>query len=68
VIMIDFSDSKDVQMVLETLQSFVKRKVPVRFGLVPTIKYQGAAAQAKIVYHLLNNYGLNALFDYLEKV
>lgn len=65
---IDFSDQKDVQLIHETLQGFVKRKVPVRFGLAPLLKSQGAVAQAKIVYHLLNTYGLNALFSYLETV
>ena len=65
---LDFSRAKDVQIVVETLQGFVKRKVPVRFGLVPMISTPGAVSQARIVYHLLDAYGLNAVFSYLEAV
>jgi len=68
ILSIDFADLKDVQLVVENLQGFVKRKVPVRFGLVPIVKSKGAVAQAKVAYHLLETYGLSALFSYLETV
>lgn len=68
VLPIDFSDFKDVQLVVETLQSFVKRKVPIRFGLVPQTKSTAASDQAKVVYHLFDAYGLSSTLGYLEKM
>jgi len=55
-------------MVVESLQSFVKRKVPIRFGLVPKISGPASTEQAKAVYHLLDTYGLGVALEYLQKV
>lgn len=55
-------------MVVETLQNLVKRKVPIRFGLVPKTSSVGSSEQAKTVYHLLDTYGLGVALEYLEKV
>ena len=55
-------------MVVESLQSFVKRKVPIRFGLVPKISGPASVEQAKAVYHLLDTYGLGVALEYLQKV
>lgn len=55
-------------MVVESLQSFVKRKVPIRFGLVPKTSSTGSSEQAKAVYHLLETYGLGVAHEYLQKV
>ena len=68
VIPLDFSDPTDIEMLVESLQSFIKRKVPIRIGLVPTVQSPGAMEQAKTVYHLLDTYGLNAVLMYLEAV
>ncbi|OCL08657.1 glycosyltransferase family 24 protein [Glonium stellatum] len=62
----DFSSPKDVTIIIDTLQSLVKRKIPVRWGLVPQTTTPGAAAQAKVVYHLLDYYGLAAVIKYLQ--
>ena len=51
-----------------SLQTFVKRKIPIRFGIVPMTTSAAAIDQAKIVYHLLDTYGLSAVFAYLEAV
>ncbi|KAG9551229.1 hypothetical protein KCU77_g19857, partial [Aureobasidium melanogenum] len=59
---------KDVEMVVETLQNFVKRKVPIRFGLVPKTSSVGSSEQAKAVYHLLDTYGLGVALEYLQKL
>ncbi|KAK3055105.1 hypothetical protein LTS18_011844, partial [Coniosporium uncinatum] len=55
----DFSDPKHVEIVVETLQSLIKRKVPVRFGLVPITQTPSAAKQAHVVSHLIDYYGLS---------
>ena len=64
----DFSNPKDVTMVIDTLQGLVKRKIPIRWGLVPQATTPGAAAQAKVVYYLLDYYGLAAVMGYLQAV
>ena len=68
VIPLDLTDLKDVEMLVENLLAFVKRLVPIRFGVVPLVGSPEAAAQAKIVYHLLESYGLEAAVAYLEAV
>lgn len=67
VIPIDFSNYEDVRLVVESLQNFVKRKLPIRFGLVPRTKKPAAAQQARTVYHLIDSYGLAAALNYLER-
>lgn len=47
---------------------FVKRKIPIRFGIVPLAASVAAIDQAKVAYHLLDTYGLSAVFTYLENV
>ena len=63
---VDLSDRKDVIMVVEQLQNFIKRLVPVRFGIVPIAKTEAAKNHAKVVYHLNEAYGLAAVMNYLR--
>lgn len=67
VLPIDFSEYKDVVLLVEQLQNFVRRKVPIRFGLVPRYQSQAGEQQAKVVYYLLDRYGLTIALDYLGK-
>lgn len=64
----DLSDVKDAELLVESLQTFVKRKIPIRFGIVPTMNSDAAVEQAKIAYHLLDTYGLSTVLAYLEAV
>ncbi|KAF2746996.1 glycosyltransferase family 24 protein [Sporormia fimetaria CBS 119925] len=66
IIPVDFSSKEDIYSVVETLQGMIKRNVPVRWGLVPRTLTEGAAEQAKIVYHLLDTYGIAAMMKYLD--
>lgn len=66
IIPLDLTDVKDVELLVESLQTFVKRKIPIRFGIVPTTNSAAAIDQAKVVYHLLDTYGISAVFAYLE--
>lgn len=68
VIPLDLTDLKDIELVVESLQTFVKRTIPIRFGIVPLIDSETAAHQAMIVYHLLDAYGLSAVLSYLVEV
>ena len=68
VIPLDLTDLKDIELLVESLQTFVKRTIPIRFGIVPLINSEAAARQAMIVYHLLDAYGLSAVLSYLAEV
>lgn len=68
VFSVDLTDAQDIQLVIEPVQMFVKRKIPVRFGLVPTVSSPGAIAQAKVAYYLQDKFGLSSLLQYLEEV
>ncbi|KAI5244537.1 UDP-glucose,glycoprotein glucosyltransferase [Aureobasidium subglaciale] len=68
ILPVDFANYKDVEMVVESLQSFVKRKVPIRFGLVPRTTSAVSSEQAKTVYYLLDTYGLGVALEYLQKL
>lgn len=44
----------------------MQRKLAIRIGIVPLSKTAGSADQAKIIYYLLDVYGLSAATAYLE--
>ncbi len=64
----DLSSPKDIAKIVDTLQNFVKRGIPVRFGVAPLISTVSAKNQARVVYYLLDTYGLGAVMNYLELV
>jgi UDP-glucose:glycoprotein glucosyltransferase len=68
IVPVDFTEAKDVLPVVETLQGFVKRGVPIRFGFVPLLSSPAAISQARVVYYLLDTFGLGAMMDYLQGV
>ncbi|KAG8628649.1 hypothetical protein KVT40_002514 [Elsinoe batatas] len=66
VMPVDFSNKTDVEVILENLQNYVKRKVPIRFGLVPLTETVEADQHAKVVLTLVDSYGLAAALHFLE--
>lgn len=66
VVPIDFTDSEDLRLVVDTIQGFVRRSIPIRFGLLPLLSTDDAAGQARVVYHLLRTYGVPSMLSYLE--
>lgn len=48
------------------LKNLVDRGIPIRFGLVPLTSTPEAEAQAKIVYHLFESYGIESLVTYIR--
>ncbi|KAF9870433.1 udp-glucose: glycoprotein glucosyltransferase [Colletotrichum karsti] len=65
IVPVDFSKVDDLSVVAQ-LNSFVKRKLPLRFGLVPLTPTEEATGIAKILYYLLDSYGMDAFVDYLD--
>lgn len=46
----------------------VKRKLALRWGIVPSTKNNRAERQAHVVYYLLEYHGLGTVMQYLEQV
>jgi UDP-glucose:glycoprotein glucosyltransferase len=65
---IDFSNPKDGKLVFDTIQDIIKRKVPIRWGIVPITRTPEATEQAQVIYHLYDAYGLKSMMEYLETV
>ncbi|KFZ10625.1 hypothetical protein V501_05095 [Pseudogymnoascus sp. VKM F-4519 (FW-2642)] len=63
---VDLSNLEDVELVVTQLSEFVKRALPLRFGLVPLTNSNAALEQAKIAYYLLDSYGLSTMVAYLN--
>lgn len=68
VVPVDLSDLRDVQFVTDTLLNFIKRQIPVRFGIVPATFSTGSVGQLKIAHYLQETYGLASLVRYLDEV
>ncbi|RDW72327.1 putative UDP-glucose:glycoprotein glucosyltransferase [Aspergillus mulundensis] len=64
---IDLTSIEDVDLIVTTLQVFVKRKIPVRFGIVPLATSEGSIAQLKVAHYLQETFGLASLMAYLEE-
>ncbi|OAA64659.1 udp-glucose:glycoprotein [Niveomyces insectorum RCEF 264] len=64
---VDFAKREDVELVVEQILDFIKRRIPVRFGLVPLTLSPGSIKQAKTVYHILETYGLASMVAYLQQ-
>jgi len=67
IVPLDFSQLEDVKIAVDQLLTYMKRLVPIRFGLVPLTPTGESIEQAKVIYHLLDNYGLAAVVSYLEQ-
>ena len=63
---VDLTDESDIQLLIDQLLAFVKRKLPIRFGIVPLTQTPEAVEQAKIAYHLIETYGLSTMVAYLQ--
>ncbi|OOF95944.1 glycosyltransferase family 24 protein [Aspergillus carbonarius ITEM 5010] len=63
---VDLTSAEDADIVVKTIQVFVKNKIPVRFGLIPVTFSDGAIAQLKVAHYLQETFGLASFMNYLE--
>ncbi|PTU25160.1 hypothetical protein P175DRAFT_0490224 [Aspergillus ochraceoroseus IBT 24754] len=64
---VDLTNTEDIDLLVTTIQVFVKRKIPVRFGIVPLASSPGSTAQLKVAHYLQDTFGLSSLVKYLEE-
>ncbi|CEJ82885.1 hypothetical protein VHEMI02927 [[Torrubiella] hemipterigena] len=62
---VDFDDSEDIEMLTQLL-TLVNRGITVRFGLVPALSSARLESTAKLVYYIMDTYGLPGLATLLE--
>ncbi|KAJ5094498.1 hypothetical protein N7456_010359 [Penicillium angulare] len=67
VVPVDLSNPEDILLVIQQIQTFIKRMIPVRFGLVPTNVSPESIAQLKVAHYLQDTYGLSVFVQYLEE-
>ncbi|OLN87623.1 UDP-glucose:glycoprotein glucosyltransferase [Colletotrichum chlorophyti] len=65
IVPIDFSNLEDITQVAQ-LNQIIQRKVPIRLGFVPLTPNEEAVGISKILYYLLDVYGLDAFIEYLD--
>jgi UDP-glucose:glycoprotein glucosyltransferase len=68
ILAVDLAEPGELELVVEQIVQFIKMRIPVQFGIVPTLRSPASIEQAKIVYHVYQTYGLSAAMAYLEKV
>lgn len=68
VVPIDMGNIKDIELVATSLQTLVRRSVPIRVAIIPTGTGESAETYSKIAYHILDTYGLAALMDFCSDV
>ncbi|KMU79105.1 hypothetical protein CISG_07271 [Coccidioides immitis RMSCC 3703] len=53
-------------MLVSQLQMFITRKIPIRFGMVPTLPDEASMQQIRVASYLHQTYGLKTLLTYFE--
>ncbi|KAF4967327.1 hypothetical protein FZEAL_10546 [Fusarium zealandicum] len=62
---VDFTNFEDVQAFSQLVQ-FLQRGVTLRFGVVPLASTPAAVIQGKVIYHLVETYGIESVLAYLQ--
>ncbi|OQE15217.1 hypothetical protein PENFLA_c033G04983 [Penicillium flavigenum] len=67
VVSMDSSNPEHMMLAAGNLHAFIKRGIPVRFGLVPTTSSPESIAQLKVAHYLFDAYGIDSLVQYFEE-
>ncbi|CAG8939330.1 unnamed protein product [Penicillium salamii] len=67
ILPLDLSNPEEMMLIAGNIQTFIKRGIPVRFGLVPTSSSPESIAQLKVAHYLFDAYGLESLTHYFEQ-
>lgn len=68
IVPLDMKEIKDMELAATSLQSLVRRLVPLRIALVPIGTGEIADAYSKLSYHILDTYGLATLMNFYSNV
>lgn len=65
VVPVDLTKTVDLKTVMQ-LMAFIRRGLPVRFGIVPLVAGEESTDLLKVLYHLQDTYGPSALSTYID--
>ncbi|KIX00898.1 uncharacterized protein Z518_09963 [Rhinocladiella mackenziei CBS 650.93] len=68
IVPVDMTDIKDIELVATSLQSLVRRLVPIRIAIIPTGTGETANLYSKLAYHILDTYGLSSLMAFFSDI
>ncbi|KAK5957608.1 killer toxin resistant protein [Knufia fluminis] len=68
IVPIDFSNIRDLDLMVNTLQTLIKRSFPIRIGLVPANAEDGSQDTARLSYHILDTFGLSGLMRFYQQI
>ncbi|RKF62292.1 UDP-glucose:glycoprotein glucosyltransferase [Erysiphe neolycopersici] len=68
IIPVDLTDHLDLELILVNALNIVNRRIPIRIGLIPIINNSDTTNQAKVLYHLVDTYGLQTAIAYLRSL
>ncbi|KAI5305558.1 hypothetical protein KEM56_004077, partial [Ascosphaera pollenicola] len=67
VIPVNLTDVDDVRMVTSTIRMFIDKRIPSRFGLVPSLSREDSVPMVKVAHYIAGTFGPMALLDFLEQ-
>ena len=68
VVPVDLAEMEDLDLIMDVLLNLVKRTVPVRIGLVPSLNSTASTLNARLAHSVLDTYGLNTFVNFLTKL
>ncbi|KAK5082031.1 killer toxin resistant protein [Lithohypha guttulata] len=68
IVPIDFHNVRHLDLIVNTLQTLVKRSFPLQLGLVPIGTDEPSRQAAKLSYHILDTYGLGRLLTFYQNI
>ena len=66
IVPVDLHNIHDLDLVVNTLQTLIRRSFPIRIGLVPAGTGEASLRAAKFSYHILDTYGIASLMKYYQ--
>ncbi|OAP58443.1 hypothetical protein AYL99_07533 [Fonsecaea erecta] len=68
IVPIDMGNIKDIELAATSLQSLVRRQVPIRIALIPIGKGETANIYSKVAYYISDTYGLTAVMNFFSDI
>lgn len=68
IVPIDLNNVNDLDLIVNTLQTLIKRSFPIQIGLVPVSHGKDSENAAKLSYHIFDTYGLGLLMKFYQDI
>lgn len=68
VVPVDLNNIKDLDLIVNPLQTMIKRSFPIRIGLVPIDIGESSRIAAKMSYNILDTYGISTLMKFYQEI